>query len=56
MELLLKGIGVGVAVAAPVGPIGLLCARRALAHGRWHGSASGLALAGWGLWIAGGAL
>jgi len=45
MEILLKGIGVGFAVAAPVGPIGLLCIRRTLADGRAAGLASGLGAA-----------
>ena len=31
----------GLAVAAPVGPIGLLCIRRTLIQGRWIGLASG---------------
>jgi len=45
MEVLLKGIGVGFAVAAPVGPIGLLCIRRTLANGRAAGLASGFGAA-----------
>lgn len=45
MDILLKGIGVGFAVAAPVGPIGLLCIRRTLADGRAAGLASGLGAA-----------
>ncbi|WP_120501823.1 LysE family transporter [Roseovarius sp. EL26] len=45
MEILLKGIGVGFAVAAPVGPIGLLCIRRTLSEGRGAGLASGLGAA-----------
>ncbi len=36
-----KGILMGLAIAAPVGPIGLLCIRRTLAEGRWIGLASG---------------
>lgn len=40
-----KGIGLGVAIAAPVGPIGLLCIRRSLAQGRWMGLATGLGAA-----------
>ncbi|MDB6178878.1 hypothetical protein PAF17_15400 [Paracoccus sp. Z330] len=42
IEVLLKGVGVGVAVAAPVGPIGLLCIKRTLADGKASGMASGL--------------
>lgn len=45
IEVLMKGIGVGVAVAAPVGPIGLLCIKRTLADGRATGIASGLGAA-----------
>ncbi len=45
METLLTGIGVGVAVAAPVGPIGILCIRRTLTEGRATGLATGLGAA-----------
>ncbi|WP_068112477.1 LysE family transporter [Tropicimonas marinistellae] len=43
--VLLKGIGIGLAVAAPVGPIGLLCIRRTLMDGRAAGLATGLGAA-----------
>ncbi len=39
--VLLKGIAMGVAIAAPVGPIGLLCIRRTLNKGRAIGLLSG---------------
>jgi threonine/homoserine/homoserine lactone efflux protein len=42
---LLRGLLVGLSIAAPVGPIGLLCIRRTLAHGRAQGLASGLGAA-----------
>jgi len=45
IEVFLKGLGVGVAVAAPVGPIGLLCIRRTLARGWAAGVRSGLGAA-----------
>ena len=45
METLLTGIGVGLAVAAPVGPIGILCIRRSLTEGRATGLATGLGAA-----------
>jgi len=45
MEILLTGIGVGFAVAAPVGPVGLLCIRRTLGLGRACGLATGLGAA-----------
>ncbi len=44
--LFLKGLGVGLAVAAPVGPIGVLCVRRTLDYGPWVGLVSGLGAAG----------
>jgi threonine/homoserine/homoserine lactone efflux protein len=42
---LLKGLAVGLAIAAPVGPIGLLCIRRTISGGRRYGLASGLGAA-----------
>jgi threonine/homoserine/homoserine lactone efflux protein len=45
MMLLLRGIMLGFAIAAPVGPIGLLCIRRTLAHGWRAGFVSGLGAA-----------
>lgn len=43
--LLLKGMILGLSIAAPVGPIGLLCIRRTLAGGRTVGFVSGLGAA-----------
>ena len=45
LELLIKGLAVGFAIAAPVGPIGLLCIQRALVGGWLSGLASGLGAA-----------
>lgn len=42
---LLRGLVLGFAIAAPVGPIGVLCIRRTLANGRVHGLVSGLGAA-----------
>ncbi len=44
MELLsfLKGIGIGLAVAVPVGPIGILCIQRSLSQGYLVGLLTGL--------------
>jgi len=42
---LLKGILLGFSIAAPVGPIGVLCIRRTLADGRAAGFVSGLGAA-----------
>ncbi len=61
--LFLQGLGVGLAIAAPVGPVGVLCISRTLRHGLWIGLASGLgaaaadgaygAVAGFGVsWVA----
>jgi threonine/homoserine/homoserine lactone efflux protein len=40
-----KGLLIGFSIAAPVGPIGVLCIRRTLADGRIHGLVSGLGAA-----------
>ncbi len=61
IEIFLKGLIVGLSVAVPVGPIGVLCIRRTLAESRMIGLLSGLgaatadafygAIAGFGLTI-----
>jgi threonine/homoserine/homoserine lactone efflux protein len=45
LSFLIKGLVIGVSIAAPVGPIGLLCIRRSLEQGRTAGLASGLGAA-----------
>jgi len=45
ISLLLKGLGIGLSSAAPVGPIGVLCIRRTLVQGRLYGFISGLGAA-----------
>ena len=45
MLIWLKGVVLGFSIAAPVGPIGLLCIRRTLAEGRMSGFISGLGAA-----------
>ncbi len=45
MDFLLKGLILGFSIAAPVGPIGVLCIRRTLAEGRAAGLVSGLGAA-----------
>ena len=45
MLLWFKGMLIGFAIAAPVGPIGLLCIQRTLARGRWSGVLSGMGAA-----------
>ena len=66
MPLLLKGLIIGFSIAAPVGPIGVLCIRRTLAGGWASGLATGLGaatadalygcIAGFGLTFISGAL
>lgn len=45
MNIFLQGLVLGFSIAAPIGPIGLLCIRRTLAYGRLSGFVSGLGAA-----------
>ena len=45
IPFLLRGLAIGFSIAAPVGPIGVLCIRRTLAEGRRSGLVSGLGAA-----------
>lgn len=45
IQYLFKGVAIGVSIAAPVGPIGLLCIKRSLSHGFPAGLATGLGAA-----------
>jgi threonine/homoserine/homoserine lactone efflux protein len=45
IRFLLRGLIIGFSIAAPVGPIGILCIRRTLAGGRASGLVSGLGAA-----------
>jgi len=45
MSFLLKGLAIGFCIAAPVGPIGVLCIRRSLAEGMAIGFSTGLGAA-----------
>jgi threonine/homoserine/homoserine lactone efflux protein len=42
IQLVLAGIGIGVLVAAPMGPVNVLCVQRAVTKGFWGGVAAGL--------------
>jgi threonine/homoserine/homoserine lactone efflux protein len=42
---LFKGMALGFSIAAPIGPIGILCVRRTLTEGRAYGLVSGLGAA-----------
>lgn len=43
--IFLKGMLIGIAIAAPVGPIGILCIRKTLTHGKLSGFVSGMGAA-----------
>jgi len=45
LPIILRGFIIGLSIAAPVGPIGVLCIRRTLAEGRLRGFLSGLGAA-----------
>jgi threonine/homoserine/homoserine lactone efflux protein len=45
MDIFLRGLLIGFSIAAPVGPIGVLCIRRTLANGRLTGFLSGMGTA-----------
>ena len=45
IEFLLKGVILGLGIAAPLGPIGILCIRRTLTYGKYTGIISGLGAA-----------
>ena len=45
LRFFMKGLIIGFSIAAPVGPIGILCIRRTLAEGRLPGFISGLGAA-----------
>lgn len=44
-ETFFQGLGLGLAIAAPVGPIGVICIRRTLLHGMPSGFVAGLGAA-----------
>lgn len=45
LTLVVRGVVLGLAISAPVGPIGVLCIRRTLAEGRVVGLVAGLGAA-----------
>lgn len=44
-QTFISGLVIGFSIAAPVGPIGILCIRRTLAEGKLHGLVTGLGAA-----------
>jgi threonine/homoserine/homoserine lactone efflux protein len=53
IDVICKGLLIGILVSAPMGPIGLLCIQRTLSRGRWHGFFSGVGAALSDLFYAG---
>ncbi|MDR1632886.1 MAG: LysE family translocator [Dysgonamonadaceae bacterium] len=53
IDIIYKGILIGILVSAPMGPIGLLCIQRTLNKGQWHGFFSGIGAAFSDLFYAG---
>jgi threonine/homoserine/homoserine lactone efflux protein len=45
LDLLIRGLIIGLSIAVPVGPIGVLCIRRTIAEGRLKGFITGLGAA-----------
>jgi threonine/homoserine/homoserine lactone efflux protein len=45
LSFIFKGVAIGFSIAAPVGPIGILCIRRSLSDGPWVGFCAGLGAA-----------
>lgn len=45
LELIIKGIIIGVAASAPMGPVGILCVQRTQKKGRWFGFVTGIGAA-----------
>lgn len=49
LMIILKGVIIGLSIAAPVGPIGVLCMKRTINQGKLYGAASGLVLTLFGM-------
>lgn len=45
IDLVLKGLTIGIIASAPMGPIGILVVQRTLKKGRWYGFATGVGAA-----------
>ena len=45
IDLIIKGLIVGIIVSAPMGPVGILTVRRTLNKGHWYGLATGIGAA-----------
>jgi len=45
IELIIKGLVIGIIASAPMGPVGLLCIQRTINKGRWYGFVTGVGAA-----------
>lgn len=45
VDLVFKGILIGMVASAPMGPVGILCVQRTLNKGRWYGFVTGIGAA-----------
>ncbi|MCR4773132.1 MAG: LysE family transporter [Prevotella sp.] len=45
LNMILKGMIVGIIASAPMGPVGILCVQRTLNKGRWYGFVTGIGAA-----------
>lgn len=42
LDLILKGMLIGIIASAPMGPVGVLCVQRTINKGRWYGFVTGI--------------
>lgn len=42
LDIIFKGLLIGILVSAPMGPVGILCVQRTLNKGRWYGFVTGI--------------
>jgi len=52
LDIIVKGMIVGIICSAPMGPVGVLCVQRTLNKGRWYGFVTGLGAAASDLFYA----
>lgn len=45
LDLIFKGVLIGIIASAPMGPVGVLCIQRTLNKGRWYGFVTGIGAA-----------
>lgn len=45
LDVIIKGILIGIIASAPMGPVGVLCVQRTLNKGRWYGFITGIGAA-----------